>query len=251
MLYVIGDIHGCFEKLLKIMTYIGDDSKIIFLGDYIDRGPKSKEVVDFVQNLKNSVLLIGNHEDMLIKYVEGVSNAWLYPNNGGKDTIRSFGSLEKIIEYLEFFKTLKLLHIENIDNINILFSHGNINPNFPVYDVLKIKTYEEYYEVIQGKINSIMETNIWERMYFDKPSGNYVVIHGHTPFEDVFINSFSKGIFEINIDTGAVYGGALTALKIPNTSEEIKIDPMIYKISYKDELKIAPLCSLKELYKEE
>lgn len=249
MLYVIGDIHGCYKKLMKIMTNIPEESKIIFLGDYIDRGPDSKEVVDFVKNLKNSILLMGNHEDMLIRYFESGNSSWLFPNNGGKETIRSFGSLKKVAEYLEFFQNLKFLHLEIIDNINIIFSHGNINPYFPVYDVLKVKTYEEYYKTIEGKINSIMETNIWERMYFDKPSGNFVVIHGHTPFENVFINSFTKGIFEIDIDTGAVYGGALTALKIPYTPEEIKTDSTIYKISYKDKLEISPLCSLNDLYK--
>ncbi|SHH14812.1 metallophosphoesterase family protein [Thermosipho atlanticus] len=249
MLYVIGDIHGCFDDLIKIIDQIEDNSKIIFLGDYIDRGPKSKEVVDLVKDLKNAVPLMGNHEDMLIRYFNGYSSSWLHPNNGGYATIKSFGSPEKVITYLDFFTSLRFLHLENIMGVNILFSHGNINPKFPVKEILGIKTYDEYYEKIQEKLISFNETNIWERNIFEKPTGNYVVVHGHTPFNSVFLNRYKNKIFEINIDTGAVYGGCLTALKIPYTDDEIKKDTTIYQISSKSKVSSRPLCSLEDLFR--
>ena len=74
-IFAIGDIHGCLEKLQALITNIGADPQndtLIFIGDYIDRGNSSREVVDYVIRLKKEykkvVCLLGNHEYMLIRY---------------------------------------------------------------------------------------------------------------------------------------------------------------------------------------
>jgi serine/threonine protein phosphatase 1 len=78
-IYAIGDIHGCLEKLKDLMSRIDIDREndtLIFIGDYIDRGKYSREVVDYVIRLqgeyKNTVCLLGNHEYMLVRYLECV-----------------------------------------------------------------------------------------------------------------------------------------------------------------------------------
>ena len=77
-IFAIGDIHGCYDQLLALMKKIPIDFKrdtLVFMGDYIDRGAKSVEVIDFLVKLKKRVpgiiFLKGNHEDMLEKYLDG------------------------------------------------------------------------------------------------------------------------------------------------------------------------------------
>ena len=63
--YVMTDIHGRLEDLLRLMDQIPPGSKLIFLGDYIDRGSQSAEVVAYVRSLEGAICLRGNHEDMM------------------------------------------------------------------------------------------------------------------------------------------------------------------------------------------
>ena len=77
-IYAIGDIHGCYDQLLALMKVIPINFKrdtLVFMGDYIDRGTQSVEVVDYLIELKKRVpgiiFLKGNHEDMLEKYLDG------------------------------------------------------------------------------------------------------------------------------------------------------------------------------------
>lgn len=96
-LFAIGDIHGCLEKIENLIEVIAANpkkDKLIFIGDYIDRGSFSKEVVEYVIDLKdkfkNVICLLGNHEQMLLNYLEGVDEeTYLY--NGGKSTLSGYG----------------------------------------------------------------------------------------------------------------------------------------------------------------
>lgn len=105
-IYVIGDIHGMYDKLQSVMSQftVNEDDLLIFLGDYIDRGPESARCVEYVKNLCNApnvVALLGNHESMMFNglaeygwnifepdFVEKDSNMWLC--NGGDKTCASF-----------------------------------------------------------------------------------------------------------------------------------------------------------------
>lgn len=113
-LFAIGDIHGCFDSLRTMIEQkikIRKEDKIILLGDYIDRGPQSKEVVDYIIDLQNSgfdlVPLIGNHEAMLLDTLNNNEYFSIWIQNGGTETLRSFGisSLGKLApRYIDFFK---------------------------------------------------------------------------------------------------------------------------------------------------
>lgn len=99
---VIGDIHGCYSELKKLITdlelngeYNKNTDKLVFLGDYIDRGKDSSLVIKFIRKLqkenKNVIALMGNHEDMLLEYYKNGDDTWLW--NGGKATQKSYYGL--------------------------------------------------------------------------------------------------------------------------------------------------------------
>ena len=95
-IFAIGDIHGCYDQLLSLMAIIPIDfahDTLVFMGDYIDRGPHSAEVVDYLVKLKKRVpgviFLKGNHEDMLEKYLDG-TDRFTYLLNGGQETLDSY-----------------------------------------------------------------------------------------------------------------------------------------------------------------
>ena len=114
-LFAIGDIHGCYDPLHRLIEgelKIRQSDRIIFLGDYIDRGPMSREVIDYILDLTGKgfdvIPLIGNHESMLLDSVSNERNLSGWFMNGGYETLYSFGvesadELEK--RYLDFFPT--------------------------------------------------------------------------------------------------------------------------------------------------
>ena len=95
-LYAISDIHGCYDQLIRLLDLLptlGPEDKLIFLGDYIDRGPKSYEVIQHLLQLpkESTIFLKGNHEDLLIEYIEGSYEAYeCWMRNGGGETIKSY-----------------------------------------------------------------------------------------------------------------------------------------------------------------
>ncbi|MGC8955733.1 MAG: metallophosphoesterase family protein [Fervidobacterium sp.] len=195
MIWAISDLHGCLRPLEKLISEISptQNDTLIFLGDYIDRGPDSKGVVDFLIGLSkitNCVFLRGNHEQMLLDVLDD-GDLYMWTINGAHATWRSYGSLQQLLLndlHIEFFKNTKYYHIEG----NYLFVHGGIRPNIPIekQDVRDL---------------------IWIREEFisKKHNTGYIVVFGHTPFEDIHISED-----KIGIDTGCVYGGKLTAYNI-------------------------------------
>jgi len=203
-IFAVGDVHGCLEKLEHLMEKIRPDRRqdiLVFLGDYIDRGPDSRGVVDFILELREThdsvICLMGNHEEMLLDYIRDHSNRNLYFINGGRATLRSYGldpesavREEDIPEdHLRFFKTL-LLYYETAD---YLFVHAGLRPGIPLD-------------------KQDREDLLWIRGEFLFGPGNLekTVIFGHTPFRQPFENKR-----RIGIDTGAVFGGPLTCLELP------------------------------------
>ncbi len=196
MLWTIGDIHGCLNALKKLIEKISPtpNDKLVFLGDYIDRGPDSKGVIDFLIELSkrtNCVFLRGNHEQMLLDVVDNGDDTYLWVINGATATWRSYGNFQNLLyndEHLEFFRNTQYYFIED----KYLFVHGGVRPNIPIEK--------------QDKRDLIW---IREEFISKKHNTGYIVVFGHTPFEDVFI-----GEDKIGIDTGCVYGGKLTAYNI-------------------------------------
>jgi serine/threonine protein phosphatase 1 len=203
--YVIGDIHGCSQALadlLKIMEPIHQDDTIIFIGDYIDRGPDSKGVVDIILNLRKkhgkTITLMGNHEFMFVNALKdiGVTD---FLAMGGDATLNSYGialdTLQDIHtkiprEHFIFFQDL-LLYWEDQNNIYV---HAGLQPGVHL-------------------TQQSMDWLLWAREDFINLTYNFgkKVIFGHTPFDKPKTDDN-----KIGIDTGAVYGGHLTCLVLPD-----------------------------------
>ena len=208
-LFAIGDIHGCFESLRNLIENkikLKRSDKLILLGDYIDRGPQSKEVVDFIIELQSKgydiVTLMGNHEAMLIDAMENEKNLSKWIHNGGGRTLMSF-DLESLKDLgqqnISFFKGLILYYAFD----NFLFVHAGFN------------------DLIDNPFSDKI-TMLWSRNTFYKHPLliDKIIVHGHTP---ISINHCQELVTtrkqRINIDTGCVYSdieglGFLTALEL-------------------------------------
>lgn len=180
------------------------DRKFIFVGDYIDRGPSSKQVVDYLIDFKETVdcvFLRGNHEQMLLDaYNYGKDDLWMM--NGGRTTMKSYGlsaeSAELPEDHEEFYTNTKFYY----DTENYFFVHAGISPAKTIEQSLKEE--DEVHEFL------------WERSHlnaFETP-WEKTVVFGHTPRP----NPLRKEKM-IGIDTGCVYDrvgyGKLTAAKLP------------------------------------
>jgi diadenosine tetraphosphatase ApaH/serine/threonine PP2A family protein phosphatase len=202
-IYAIGDIHGCYDRLKALMEKVPIDysrDTLVFIGDYIDRGPHSVEVVDYLIQLKNrvpeAIFLKGNHEDMLDKFLNG-ADRFNYLLNGGQQTLDSY--LLKPIEseffpippdHMEFFKSLRLFY----ETEEFIFVHAGLRPRV----ALELQKTEDLLW-IRGKFVST-------KYDFGKR-----VIFGHTPLKKPLVEPN-----KIGIDTGAVYGNVLTCVQLPD-----------------------------------
>lgn len=230
--WVIPDIHGCAKTLRALIEDMIKPSKhdwLYFLGDYIDRGPSSKEVIDYLMYLQkedyNLRLLLGNHEDYLLKSVEDEKNLksilgfkqknrrkkeWLF--HGGKQTLESFNltDLTKFPEeYLEWMKNLEY-YIE-LDNFILVHAGLNFRIDDPFIDKESMLWVREF-DIDSKKIN------------------NKRVIHGHVPVSLEFIDLSvqNKSYKFIDLDNGCYMTkregfGNLTALEL---------NSMEYKVQY-------------------
>ena len=95
--YVIGDVHGHYDALMKLVNKLPNNAKLIFVGDLIDRGSQSKEVIKFVRE-NGHLCVLGNHEKMMIDARYSISHPYIMPriwaSNGGWQTIKSYGLLK-------------------------------------------------------------------------------------------------------------------------------------------------------------
>ncbi len=197
-IFAIGDIHGCYDRLLILIDKIDIDFKqdtLVFLGDYIDRGPDSFEVIEYLIDLKenypNIIFLKGNHEELLEKYISGPDRL-TYLVNGGHTTVKSYMKHNSEIipeSHLEFFKSLRLFY----ETEDYIFVHAGLRDKIPLY-------MQKSDDLLWIRGNFIQSD-----YYFGKR-----VIFGHTPFPEPLVHQD-----KIGIDTGAVYGNKLTCVKLP------------------------------------
>ncbi len=209
--YIIGDIHGHLLKLKKIITYINNDIKpedsIIFLGDYIDRGPSSFEVIEFLIELTNRfkvIFLTGNHEDMFIRFVNIGDNYSNYFSNGGGYTIKSYeANMHDFIipeNHKMFYNNLKL-YFEGDDFIAV---HAGLNPG------VKQLNEQKRSDLIWIRENFYRSHVKWEK----------TVIFGHTP--TTYLNNSDAVYIDekrniIGIDTNAMSSGyPLSCIRWPD-----------------------------------
>jgi len=219
MLYAVGDIHGEHELLSELLANLPlrDGDSLVFMGDYVDRGPDSREVVDVLLQLEKEwpcVFLMGNHESMFLDFLgwKGVEyfggDAFLI--NGGDRTLASYGyfdaedpnvkSFSLPDGHEQFYRNLKLYHRDG----DYLFVHAGLGR-----DLL------DEVDVDFAIRSARCEDLLWDRTTFDLPHKlGVTVIYGHTPSMDFSVRWNTP--FSIGIDTGAVYGGNLTAIRLPD-----------------------------------
>jgi serine/threonine protein phosphatase 1 len=220
---VISDIHGeikLFERLLADVNYNSSQDQLILLGDYVDRGPNSRKVLEKVIELKSdgAFVLKGNHEDMMIKALttdeEYSWKNWIN-RNGGRKTLESYGLNESEFVVQDDEQFIKpMLHDETLDR------HLNFIQKLDHFIEL-----EEYIFVHAGvhPIQPLEETDpytfMWIREeFYSAYSGQKTIVFGHTPAmhlhgkHSIF---FGKNRI-IGIDGGAVFGGQLNCLELPS-----------------------------------
>lgn len=202
--WIIGDIHGMYDALRVLIDQLDNEwlDKFVFLGDYIDYGPSSKEVIDLILGLGDkAICLMGNHEHLLLQslYDESYRDRYGYKvweNNGAERTLRSFGckTFEEFEQklpqkYVDFFMNLKCFHIETItyegQELKFLITHAGVMPNVPLSEQLAVNNYQEFNQFVKDKKVWIEDAFIWIREGFlnADPShwAPYIVIHGHSP----------------------------------------------------------------------
>ena len=100
MIYAIGDIHGCLNHLINLLNLVNPDlaqHQLVFVGDYVDRGPNSKGVVDYIIDLKkkynpeNIICLMGNHERMFLDFLQGREEMFFLLNGGTATAVSYWG----------------------------------------------------------------------------------------------------------------------------------------------------------------
>lgn len=205
--FVVGDIHACPQELEDLITAcaLEREDRLVFLGDYIDRGPGAREVVDFLLDLQadqvcTMTFLKGNHEDMLLDflgYAGHFGESFLV--NGGIATLKSYGltegrqgqqaALHFPSQHLEFFQQLER-YVAFGDTLCV---HAGVSP---------IQSLDEQDE----------ESLFWIRQEFitHPHSLPYTVLFGHTPQREVLLDL----PYKVGLDTGLVYGGKLSCLEM-------------------------------------
>jgi serine/threonine protein phosphatase 1 len=202
--FVIGDIHGCsdlLETLLMQIKPLAETDTVIFIGDYIDRGPDSKGVIDKILELKREhgrvITLMGNHEFMLLGALNGQKRMEFLAMGGGK-TLESYGLAPDAIDDLA--KVLPPNHRAFLQDLlpywedeKHIYVHAGLQPG--------VHLTQQSWDWL-----------FWAREEFINTSHNYgkMVIYGHTPYKKPRVDANKTGI-----DTGAVYNNVLTCLVLP------------------------------------
>ena len=218
MLYVVGDIHGELRKLDALLAGLplepGD--RLVFLGDYVDRGPDSKEVVARLLELEQRypcVFLLGNHESMFLDFLGFEGPAYFggdaFLQNGGDRTLWSYdyfdearpvGEFRLPPDHESFLLRCVLHHVEG----DYLFVHAGLDR--------ELLGESDLAYVLR---RSRPEDLLWNRSSIDLPHRlGCTIVYGHTPSHDFEVRWNPP--FGVGIDTGAVYGGPLTALRLPD-----------------------------------
>ncbi|MBX4152357.1 serine/threonine protein phosphatase [Paenibacillus lautus] len=222
---VISDIHGCYDELnsmLHKINYEPQNDKLFLLGDYVDRGMKSRQVVEQVKVLQEqcgAIVLKGNHDDMMVSALtnndDSLDAHWL--NNGGYQTIESycgFDFFEEQFDWDTYKKAKEFIlnhyhqHIDFLDGLPLyhetdthIFVHAGINP-----------FYEDWKKQPDDNF-------IWIRdIFINNTTGlNKTVVFGHTPCAHMHSTSdiwFSPLGDKIGIDGACAYGRQLNCLEI-------------------------------------
>ena len=227
VVYAVGDIHGRADLLEQLHARIEEDARaravarmvVVYIGDYVDRGPRSRGVIDLLLDRPlmgfESVHLIGNHEDFMLRFLDDPEVGPIWLANGGDATLASYGvdflepslrgrdpftGLQAALRanlpprHLDFLRQLRLTHIEG----DYLFVHAGIRPEVPLD-------------------RQSLEDLLWIRGEFlnSRVDHGWVVVHGHSITREP-----DRRANRIGIDTGAFASGHLTCLVLDGAKIE-------------------------------
>ena len=232
LVYAVGDVHGRSDLLIELLAKIDDDAArtvrernvalgadaaplkrtLIFIGDFVDRGHDAKGVIEtLLHGLPDGFychVLKGNHEQMMLDFLDDADGLELWRMNGGEETMRSYGvDVDKLSRtgaapkkwHTAFAKGLPQAHLDFFRNLELqvplgdyLFVHAGVRPG------VALDAQDE-------------RDSLWIRHEFLEAPGPFgkTIVHGHTPELQPVIRPN-----RIGIDTGAVFTGALTALRL-------------------------------------
>lgn len=216
LVYAIGDVHGCLDELRRLEQLIQIDAAdvvgekwIVLLGDYIDRGPQSAQVIDHLiappPDGFRRFTLAGNHEQMLLDFLAAPRHATDWLSCGGLDTLASYGieardgAMEPAAVAMALEARMPRSHLDWLRQLPVslelpgfVFVHAGLRPG---------RTLAEQDE---GDLLWIREP------FLDVPGGaGIVVVHGHTPETEPVLRSWRVGV-----DTAAFATGRLTSARI-------------------------------------
>jgi len=195
-LLAVGDIHGCLDRLRRLMARVEPQAadRVVFLGDYIDRGPDGRGVIDYLldfgRRFPRSVFLKGNHEAMFLDFLAG-RNQMLFLYNGGGTTLLSYreeGGVRVPKAHLDFLEALRPAFTTE----GFIFVHAGLRPGLPLEG-------QEERDLLWIRDEFIGSDYDWGQ----------TVVFGHTPLQQPLL-----GANKIGLDTGAVYGRTLTCCDV-------------------------------------
>lgn len=220
---IIGDIHGCFDELLSLIDTLGyslasglpihqDGRQLAFVGDAMDRGPASLKTLELMFQLQDNHKLIyspGNHCNKLYRLAKG-SN--VQKKNGLETTVAELNALppkdkQRFLDrYKQFYEALPLY--ENLDNGKLIIAHAGIREQMIGEPFSKkIQSFVLYGDTTG---ETLPDGRPVRRDWAKKYHGDAWIVYGHTPVAEArFVNR------TVNIDTGCVFGGKLTAVRYP------------------------------------
>jgi serine/threonine protein phosphatase 1 len=191
-LLAVGDIHGCLDALRTLLRKVQPTPQdtIVFLGDYVDRGPDSRGVIDFllkfVELFPQTVFLKGNHEAMFLDYLQG-GLKFPFLQNGGISTLASYAQGVPA-GHRDFLQRLRLYH----ETETHIFVHAGLRPALPLAEQQE-------------------EDLLWIREEFLRSDYDWgkTIVFGHTPWPEPLLQEK-----RIGVDTGAVYGRTLSCCDV-------------------------------------
>jgi serine/threonine protein phosphatase 1 len=226
-IYAVGDIHGRLDLLQSLLAKIEKDASlaskpdrrpmIVFVGDYVDRGPSSRAVIDRILAVQRArrfevSALRGNHENTLLEFLRDPMVGPIWTLHGGTETLLDYGvtppAADSGVEAWEtarqaFGARLPRPHLEFLQGLrarlvvgDYLFVHAGVRPGVPLSE-------QSEHDLLTIRRDFLARETPFEKL----------VVHGHTPTEAPF-----SGPYRINVDTGAYATGVLTAVRLEGSS---------------------------------
>ncbi|MFD1205998.1 MULTISPECIES: bis(5'-nucleosyl)-tetraphosphatase PrpE [Sporosarcina] len=221
---IIGDIHGCYDELMELIQKLGytfdsglpvhqEGRQLAFVGDAMDRGPASLPTLQFLFALQDARKLIyspGNHCNKLYRFALGNT---VQQKHGLETTTAELYKLSPheqsrfLQRYKAFYEALPLY--ETLDGGKLIIAHAGIPEQFIGKPFSKkVKTFVLYGDITGETLpDGRPVRRDWAKSY----NGEAMIVYGHTPVKEVrFVNN------SVNIDTGCVFGGKLSAVRYPS-----------------------------------